>query len=68
MVIHNRQVAFVFPYAQLPPPFVEVGFKGLDNEMAPSSYVLPILHQTNHMDHPTIQGAINKYHVGPYTT
>jgi hypothetical protein len=49
-------------------PFVEVGFKGLDNEMAPSSCVLPILHQTNHMDHPTIQGATKKYHVGPYTT
>jgi hypothetical protein len=36
--------------------------------MAPGSCVLSILHKTNRMDHPTIQGAINKYCVGPYTT
>jgi hypothetical protein len=49
-------------------PFVEVGSEGLHNEMALSSCVLPILCQTNHKDHLTIQGATNKYQVGPYTT
>lgn len=49
-------------------PFVEARYEGLHNKMAPGSCVLSILHKTNRMDHPTIQGAINKYCVGPYTT
>ncbi len=35
-------------------PFVEVGSKGLHNEMALGSCMPPILHQTNHKDDPTI--------------